>query len=154
VTLEVAAPGREAMALDFLLLDVNGTLTDRGTLIDGVGDRLHALRGRLEARLLSADTFGTLDAISRALRVPAQLAPSAAEKVAILRTLGPGRCVAIGNGANDAEMLTTAAVGIAVIGPEGASGAVLAACDVACRSILDALDLLSEPRTLAATLRR
>lgn len=152
--LTVAIPGRAAIDVEFLLLDVNGTLSDRGTLIDGVADRLDALRGRLEARLLSADTFGSLDAISRRLALPAHVAPSGADKVAILRELGADRCVAIGNGANDVRLLSEAALGIAVLGPEGASAEALAACDLVCRSILDALDLLCEPRALAATLRR
>ena len=58
------------------------------------------------------------------------------------------------NGTNDAEMLREAALGIAVIGPEGASGATVAAADLVCRSINDALGLLRDPRVLAATLRR
>jgi soluble P-type ATPase len=50
-------------------------------------------------------------------------------------------------------MLGEAALGIAVVGPEGAASASLAAADVVCGSILVALDLLLEPRALAATLR-
>ena len=60
----------------------------------------------------------------------------------------------IGNGANDVLVLEGAALGIAVIGPEGASSAALRAADVVCASIVDALDLLLEPRALTATLRR
>jgi hypothetical protein len=106
-----------------------------------------------EPRLLSADTFGTLAAISKQLSIPAQVTPSAEEKLAILRELGAGRCAAVGNGANDALMLGEAALGIAPLGPEGASGAALQAADLICRSVLEALELLLEPRTLAATLR-
>jgi len=69
-----------------------------------------------------------------------------------LHKLGSMRCVAIGNGNNDASILEEAALGIAVIGPEGASAAALAAADLTCTSVLDALDLLTEPRVLAATL--
>lgn len=151
--LRLEIPGRDPLALELLLLDVNGTLSNRGTLLDGAAERLGALRDRLELRLLSADTFGTLDEIADRLAAPARTAASAEEKVTILRKLGPHRCAAIGNGSNDAPMLAEAALGIAVIGPEGASGAALAACDLVCRSILEALDLLLEPRTLAATLR-
>jgi soluble P-type ATPase len=153
VSLHVDVPGRAPLRLDALLLDVNGTLGDRGRLLDGVAERIAALRARLEVHLLSADTFGTLAEISRALSAPARLAPSGAAKLEILRSLGPARCAAIGNGANDALLLGEAALGIAVVGPEGASAAALAACDVACRSIVEALDLLTDPRALAATLR-
>lgn len=154
VTVDVEIPGRERLTLEFLLLDVNGTLADRGQLVDGVAERLGALRGRLEVRLLSADTFGTMDAIASHLGVAAQAAASASDKLAVLRGLGPSRCAAIGNGANDVTMLTEAALGIAVIGPEGASSAALVAADIVTATILAALDLLAEPRALAATLRR
>jgi P-type E1-E2 ATPase len=153
VTLLIEIPGGAPLALEFLLLDVNGTLSDRGELIDGVAERLAALREHLEPRLLSADTFGTLDSIAEQLSLPAQSAASAEEKLAVLSDLGADRCAAIGNGSNDRALLAKAALGIAVVGPEGCSAAALAACDIACRSILDALDLLSEPRALAATLR-
>jgi len=153
MTIVLDIPGRKRIELDFLLLDVNGTLSDRGELIEGVTERLAALRQQLESRLLSADTFGTLSAISEHLSLPAQSAASAEQKLAVLNELGADRCVAIGNGSNDREILAGAALGIAIVGPEGCSAAALAACDVACRSILDALDLLREPRALAATLR-
>ena len=71
----------------------------------------------------------------------------------IVDRLGAAGCVAIGNGANDVPMLERAALGIAVIGPEGASGRALAAADVVCRSVVEALDLLLDPRLLVATLR-
>jgi soluble P-type ATPase len=51
-------------------------------------------------------------------------------------------------------MLAAAALGIAVLGPEGASSTALRAADVVCPSILHALDLLLDDRALAATLRR
>lgn len=151
--LHVDIPGRQPLELEFLLCDVNGTLSDRGALVDGVAERLAALRDTLAIRLLSADTFGTLDAIAARLDAPAQRAGSAAEKLKAVDALGPSRCVAIGNGANDVLMIRTAALGIAVVGPEGASGATLAAADLVCRTITEALDLLAEPLALAATLR-
>jgi P-type E1-E2 ATPase len=153
VTLVIEIPGRDRLELQFLLLDVNGTLSDRGKLLDGVAERLAALRGNLDPRLLSADTFATLASIAEQLALPAQIAASAQEKLAVLHELDASLCVAVGNGSNDAGMLAEAALGIAVIGPEGASTQALAAADVVCASILDALDLLLEPRALAATLR-
>jgi soluble P-type ATPase len=50
-------------------------------------------------------------------------------------------------------MLGHVALGIAVIGAEGASAATVARADIVCRSIVEALDLLADPRTIAATLR-
>jgi soluble P-type ATPase len=50
-------------------------------------------------------------------------------------------------------MLREAALGVAVIGPEGAATSALRAADVICHSILDALDLLLDEQALASTLR-
>jgi soluble P-type ATPase len=51
-------------------------------------------------------------------------------------------------------MLEEAALGIAVLGPEGLAVPALLAADVLVASIEDALDLLLNPRRLIATLRR
>jgi soluble P-type ATPase len=59
----------------------------------------------------------------------------------------------VGDGANDELVLAAAALGIVVIGPEGASARALMVADVVCASVLDALDLLLSPMALAATLR-
>jgi len=151
VRLEI--PGREPLELEHLLLDVNGTLSDRGDLLDGVAERLDALRRTLDLHLLSADTFGTLEAVAARLGVDSQIVGGGKDKLRLLDGLGRQRCAAVGNGANDRLMIREAALGIAVVGPEGASGATVTAADVVCRSILEALDLLADPRALAATLR-
>ena len=59
----------------------------------------------------------------------------------------------VGNGANDVLVLEAAALGVAVIGAEGASSAAMRSADVVCTSVHDALDLLLDHRTLVATLR-
>jgi soluble P-type ATPase len=76
------------------------------------------------------------------------------EKLRFLEELGPEHCVAMGNGANDAAILEAAALGVAVVGPKGASAAALLAADAVCRTVLEALDLLLDERALRATLRR
>lgn len=151
--LRVEIPGRAPLELSHLLLDVNGTLTGGGELLPGVEERLDALGGRIHVRLLSADTFGSLERVAERLDVEATRVADGAAKVSVLRELGASACAAVGNGANDAAMLAAAALGIAVVGPEGAAVQTTAAADVVCRSICDALDLLADERGLAATLR-
>ncbi|MFO7572527.1 MAG: hypothetical protein R6W48_08015 [Gaiellaceae bacterium] len=153
MTLVVEIPGAGTLRLDHLLLDVNGTLTDRGSAIEGVAERLERVAEIFEVQLLSADTFGTLSALAGGLGVDATQVSSGDEKRAVVTELGADRCAAIGNGANDAGMLEAAALGIAVIGPEGVAGAAVRSADVVCTSILDALDLLLDERALVATLR-
>ena len=153
MTVRVPIPGRNDLRLDHLILDVNGTLTDRGLLIAGVEERIERLRPALDIHLVSADTFGTLDAIAQRLQVSAARATTGADKVRVLDTLGRERCAVIGNGANDVLALEAAALGFAVIGPEGASAAALLSAQVVCASAADALDLLLDPTALSATLR-
>jgi soluble P-type ATPase len=78
---------------------------------------------------------------------------SGAEKARYIEPLGAASCVAVGNGRNDVSMLEAAALGIAVMGPEGTAGAAMAVADVVARSVEEALALLAEPRALMATLR-
>jgi soluble P-type ATPase len=153
VTITIAIPGLAELRLEHLMLDVNGTLTNRGALLSGIERRVADLREELAIHLVSADTFGTLDPIAERLQVSAVKARSGEDKVRQLDRLGPSRCAVIGNGANDVLALGAAALGIAVIGPEGASSAALRAADVVCMTAVDALDLLLEARALAATLR-
>ena len=153
MTFVVEIPGERSLALEHLLLDVNGTLTNRGELLDGVAERLARLSEILTVHLLSADTFGRLDAVAGELGAEARRVSTGEDKLRVLHELGADRCVAIGNGANDAAMLSAAALGIAVVGPEGAAATAVRAAEVVCRSIRDALDLLDDERALVATLR-
>ncbi len=50
-------------------------------------------------------------------------------------------------------MIKTAAIGIAVVGLEGAAAELLPAADVVVNNIYDALDLILNPLRLKATLR-
>lgn len=150
-TIEI--PNLPPLELTHLVFDVNGTLTKRGELIEGVAAELGRIRETLEIHLLSADTFGSLARIASTLGIAAVIADDGAEKAAYVRQLGSQNCVAIGNGANDESMLREAALGIAVVGPEGVATSALAAADIVCTSIADALELLGDERALAATLR-
>ena len=153
MAIRLEIPGGEPLSLEHLLLDQNGTLSNRGELIEGVQERLLALTERLVAHILTADTFGTLDQLTSRLGIEGHRVHTASDKLRFLERLGAQRCVAIGNGRNDVEMLGSAALGIAVLGPEGASTAALRAAEIACGSVLDALDLLLDERALVATLR-
>ena len=71
-----------------------------------------------------------------------------------MRRIGAASVAAVGQGANDAGMLRAAAVGIAVMSPEGLAVETLHAADVVVSDILDALELLEKPIRLVATLRK
>ncbi len=156
MTIELDIPGRGALRLDHLVLDVNGTLAVDGQLIEGVRRQLGELRDRLTIHLLTADTFGRQGEIDQALNLTAvRLRPGGEpqQKAEFVLALDAQRVVSIGQGANDAGMLRAAALGIAVISPEGLASASLTAADVLAPSITAALDLLLHPMRLVATLR-
>jgi P-type E1-E2 ATPase len=155
--IEVHLPGRNrTLRLGCLLLDINGTLTVDGELINGVADRIEALKKKLAIYLLSADTYGRAQATADALglkfiRVNAET--GGVDKRDYMIKLGKERSAAIGNGCNDVLMLEEAALAIAVMGREGCCSEALLRSDLVVADINDALDILLDPRRLVATLR-
>ena len=152
LTVDLRAGG--TFELEHLVLDVNGTLTDHGRLVEGVAERLGLLADILAIHVLTADTYGTAEGLARRLTMATfTTIAGGAEKAARVEALGADRVVAIGNGRNDEAMLRAARLGIAVLGTEGAATSTLLAAEVACATILDALDLLLDERAITATLR-
>lgn len=155
--IELDIPGRGSVRLEHLVLDVNGTLAKDGRLLDRVAKSLAALKDRLTIHMLTADTHGKQDNIDVMLSMKAvRLTPGneARQKGDYVRNLGAEGVIAIGNGANDAEMLKEASLGIAVMGDEGLAVEALLSADVVMVSIQEALNLLEFPTRLIATLRR
>jgi P-type E1-E2 ATPase len=153
--IRVDIPGRGALAIRHLVFDLNGTLATDGLVPPHVMERIRALAQSLEVHVVTADTFGTaasLDGLGlKVVRLPGGDQVSA--KAEIVRELGSSLTAAIGNGMNDTAMLREAALGIAVIGQEGAAVPAVLAADLVFASIEDALDLLTSPRRLTASLR-
>jgi len=106
--------------------------------------------------VITADTFGMVQGEMADIPVRLKSLPMEDQDRAkrdYVQDLGAGRTAAVGNGRNDRLMLDTAALGIAVLLKEGASAESLAAANVVCLGILDALDLFLHPKRLTATLR-
>ena len=152
----IKIPGNKDLQLEHLVLDFNGTLACDGRLIQGVRTRLKGLADQIKIHVLTADTFGGV--VSELQGVPCEVSIIAREnqekrKLAYVEKLGAGVSVSIGNGRNDRLMLKVSALGIAVIQEEGTAIEALHSADVVCTGILPALDLLTNPLRLAATLR-
>lgn len=155
--IDIDIPGLGRYTFHHLVLDVNGTIARDGRLLSGVEDRLKRLRDRLNVHLITADSHGAQDLIDQQLGLKATRIPTADQaqaKLAYIQALDPRTVVAIGNGANDMLMLERAAVGILVVGHEGASVEALRRADVVIGDIDEALELLIYPTRLIATLRR
>jgi soluble P-type ATPase len=150
--------------LDHAVFDVNGTLSCDGLLLEGVIERIHALRQVLKVHILTADTYGTQDKLIN-IQLAVDTEPKIAWKI-LKKADGPedrqkesyigtlkGGVVAIGNGRNDKLMLQAAKLGIVVLGPEGASAESVVAARVIAHDPTSAIDLLLHPPRLKATLR-
>jgi P-type E1-E2 ATPase len=155
--IEIDIPGFAHLQFKHLVLDVNGTLAKDGQLLEGVRELLKELRSILDIHLITADTNSTQEIIDKelgltAVRIPVQNQVRA--KLEYIEKLGANTSVAVGNGANDADMLERAALGIAIIGPEGSAIKTLLKADIAVTDIRAALELLLHPKRIIATLRR
>lgn len=163
--IELNIPGRGNLQLHHLVTDVNGTLAVDGQLLDGLVKKIAALRDRLTVHLLTADTHGRQAIIDGQLNLKAvRIGPfdglratpgnEAAQKADYVRRLGAETVVAIGQGANDAEMLEAAALGICVMSQEGVAVETLTAADLVTPDIFTALELLDKPLRIVASLRK
>ena len=155
--IELTVPGRGPLRIEHLVTDVNGTLAVDGVLIDGLTKRIASLRDRLEIHMLTADTHGRQSSIDEQLNLKAtrvQPGNEAGKKAEFVRELGAETVVAIGQGANDAEMLKTAALGICVMSQEGVAVETLLSSDILVPDIFAALDLLDKPLRIIASLRK
>ena len=154
--IELDIPGRGHYRLKHLVCDVNGTLAVDGILPDGLPQALNALRNRLEIHLLTADTHGRQAEIDRQLNLTAERVRKgheAEQKAVFVRQLGAENVIAIGQGANDAQMLSAAAIGIGILSQEGIAKETLLAADILVPDIFAALGLLENPLRMVATLR-
>jgi len=150
-------PGVGEYELEHLVMDVNGTLAVDGQLMDGVAAKISALRKSLTIHLLTADTHGKQTVIDQQLDLTAVRIASGGEstqKAEYVRKLGSEKVAAIGQGANDSEMLAVARLGICVMSIEGVAKETLLAADLIAPDTLSALELFEKPLRIVASLRR
>ena len=155
--IEIIVPGRGLLRVEHLVTDVNGTLAVDGVLLEGLAKRFASLRDRVEIHMLTADTHGRQKIIDEQLNLKAtrvQPGNEATQKAEFVRKLGAETVVSIGQGANDAEMLKTAALGICVISQEGVAVETLLGADILVPDIFAAIDLLNKPLRIIASLRK
>jgi P-type E1-E2 ATPase len=155
--IELNIPGRGRLQLEHLVCDVNGTLALDGTLPVGMVRTLNALKDRLMVHIISADTLGNLQSIERQLKIHAiRINPQeeAEQKAAYVRELGGEQVAAIGQGANDAQMLKESAIGICVLSLEGTAIETLLSADLVMPGIFEALELFDKPLRMVSSLRK
>ncbi len=122
--MKLSIPGRGTYDIQHVVFDLNGTLAVDGELVDGVLRRLVELKVTAHLVVVTADAYGEAARLGDRLGleiVVVQPGDEAEQKAEHVRRLGVERCIAVGNGANDVLMLRESAIGVCVMGPEGAS---------------------------------
>ncbi|PLX00225.1 MAG: hypothetical protein C0593_01405 [Marinilabiliales bacterium] len=155
--MEIFIPGSQALHISHLVFDFNGTLACNGKLLDGVEERLNRLSDNYNIHIITADTFGTVQQQMENICCELVVIPQKNQdqaKAEFIKALTPSTCISFGNGANDILMLQNSALGITIMGCEGAATKTLLASDIVINNITDALDLLIYPDRLKATLRQ
>ena len=154
--IQVEIPGYGTLEAHSLVLDFNGTLACGGRLMDGLKELIATLAGRISIYVVTADTFGSVEAEVKDMAVELVKLGAGRErldKLALVRRLGPDTTVSIGNGNNDVLMLKESVLGICVMGHEGCAKAAMDQADLVIGDIRSALELLIWPDRLKATLR-
>ena len=155
--IHIAIPGRGDYAIVHLILDLNGTIALDGRIIEGVEERLEKLSQKLDITVVTADTNKNAARVLGDLPVTIFIIKETQEndqKLGVVLEKGQNRTVGIGNGRNDVSMLRESAIGICVLGGEGASAEAMVASNLVVATINHALDLLLKPHRLRASLRR
>jgi P-type E1-E2 ATPase len=155
--IEMNIPGRGIFQIEYLVCDVNGTLAIDGHLLPGMINAIKSIKDRVKVYLITADTHGKQSAISTELGIEAisiNKGQEAEQKGNFVTKLGENKVIAIGQGANDAQMLKKAAIGICVLSEEGTSIDALNSSDIIVQDGLQAIKLVQNPLRLVATLRR
>jgi P-type E1-E2 ATPase len=155
--IEISIPGRGHYNIEHLILDLNGTIALDGKLIRGVKERIIALSTKAQVIVATADTNKNAELLLKDLPVALCRIEEAGEceqKARLVREKGEDRTVCVGNGSNDVSMLKESAIGICIVGREGASSEAMRASDLVIPSINDALELLLKPIRMKASLRK
>lgn len=150
-------PNYKRLEIENILLDINGTIQFSGKISEELKQKIIELKQKFQIILISADTRGNLKEIASELGVNYEkLTKKRSEreqKEKIVEKYNKENTIAIGNGNNDELMLKKAALGIAIIGSEGASIKAINSADIIVTNPIDAIDLILDEKKLIATLR-
>lgn len=155
--IEMNIPGQGIFQIEYLVCDVNGTLAIDGVLLPGISTVIKKIQDRLKVFLITANSHAKQSIIDFELGIEAMIIQKGNEsqqKKDFISQLGPEKVIAIGQGANDSEMLKEAAIGICVFSEEGTSIDAIMSSDLVVKDGLTALKLVQNPMRLVATLRR
>jgi soluble P-type ATPase len=155
----IEIPGFGSREIRVIVSDYTGTLSCGGKVPTGVREKLLVLQKQVDIRIISSDSFGTVNAELAGIVKPDILSTKKhdAEKQDYVKTFDLKHVAAFGNGNNDRLLLKTVKEGgglaIAVDNGEGCALDALVNAHIFIVGAENALDLLLEPRGCKATLR-
>jgi soluble P-type ATPase len=148
-------PGQGELTIETIILDLNGTLSVAGAIVDGVKERLDKLSSLgFKVIFFTGNTRNDADTIAKDLGIEWKLAKNAEDKRDLALELSPETCASIGNGLIDIELMKVVKLSIVTLQAEGVHVQTLLNSDIVIPTILDALDLFLDDQRLIATLRR
>jgi soluble P-type ATPase len=141
----------------YAVFDYNGTLAEDGRMSDEVRQLLAELAAKIHVAVITADTFGLarqeLQDVAGIELIVLPDEVNGAEKARYVQEKGGENTIVIGNGMNDQPMFFAAGFKICVLGPEGASGGIVASANIVVKSPEDAIRMLLNPQRFVATMR-
>jgi soluble P-type ATPase len=141
--------------INTIVLDLNGTLSVMGEIVDGVVERIAALKKiGINVILFTGDQRGNAADFCTALGIEFRKASNSAEKEKLFLELDYNTTAAIGNARIDIGKFKHAALSIATLQAEGIHAGILPYVDIIVPCITNALDLFIDPDALKATMRK
>lgn len=142
------------MKIHTIVLDLNGTLSVRGNIVEGIPERLKKLRELgFEIILFTGDQRGNGQSLCDELGIGFKKEKSLEEKEQYFLEYDPETTAAIGNARIDIGKFRHAKLSIATLQSEGIHTGILEYVDIIVPNICDALDLFLDPDALVATMR-
>lgn len=147
-------PGVGELELNTIIFDLNGTLAVHGKVPQEAFEQIQKLKDiGFTCVLFSGDQRGNAQKLAQELGIEFISTRDTDAKRQAAQKYPKEHTVAIGNGRIDIGVFENAKVRIGTLQAEGIHTAILPYIDILVPSIIDALDLLLDPDSLAATMR-
>jgi soluble P-type ATPase len=152
--MEFIIPNSETIKINTIVLDLNGTLSVHGRMVEGARERLEKLKKLgFKIILFSGDQRGNASVLCDELGIEFRKAETGADKEKFFLELDTEHTAAIGNARIDIGKFKHAKLSIATLQAEGIHAGILKHVDIIVPTINDALDIFIDPNALIATLR-
>jgi soluble P-type ATPase len=141
--------------INTIVLDLNGTLSVMGKIVEGVVERIAVLKKLgINVILFTGDQRGNAADFCKELGIEFRKASNSAEKEKLFLELDSNTTAAIGNARIDIGKFKHAALSIATLQAEGIHAGILSYVDIIVPCINNALDLFIDADALKATMRK